>query len=273
MHRPARQIIYYKVEGCEPSLDFTAKKISIAASQVRGVKKRWNTPIILPDLVHKMTMNASPFKHKRAKDSLQVITFRRLIGIETESVEIGTRFSKYVTKILPSGVSVKVAVQNFESLDLYFTVPSKYLPPHKPKQPHVPTFQEIERTELQQGLDKVLSKIPDIKAREELRKWGEEMMKKPHSELRPESFHELDFLGDDSVVEEYFGHDPVAEFEEFAGTEVTQLLREDVSDDKMLYLADDEIESIPFWNPDPVSRIETQLKKRQASSNNNNNEE
>jgi len=120
-----RRVYVFNLDSVHSTLvNLAARRILIAADMIKGLKKGSEAPIPLPTVYKKWTLLKSPFKYKRAQDTLEQVMHRRMVSVECENDEVAFAFLEHLGNVIPPGVSLKIQNRMFHKVEeLYNTTP------------------------------------------------------------------------------------------------------------------------------------------------------
>src|SRR4051794_9140336 len=90
-----KSVLYFRLESPRLELlEFAGKKLNLAAKMVPGMNVYYQEPRPLPTHTRKWTVNRSPFKHKKHRDTFELNNYKRLVVVNCDA-PTAERFKKY----------------------------------------------------------------------------------------------------------------------------------------------------------------------------------
>jgi small subunit ribosomal protein S10 len=118
------QILEIRIQGVEPTLEFAVRKILVTADLWPGIDSRMKGDVKLPTKLKRFTLLKSPFKHKKAQNSIERRMHYRLLSIEGSPDRLD-EFKGFVLRILPEGMNLRYQEKLLYPLEQFFTPPPK----------------------------------------------------------------------------------------------------------------------------------------------------
>jgi len=129
----ARKVVVFRMMGHEKMLEFSCRKISLAADMIPGLRKNFKEPLYLPTKIRKWTVLRSPHIDKRSRETFERRTHNRIVSIECENLDLASKFITFVKNYaLPGQVGCMIFEHTLEPLHSNYTIP-----PIKKKQPRL----------------------------------------------------------------------------------------------------------------------------------------
>lgn len=101
-------MLTFVLQAYERSLDFSAKKILLAADITKGIQRITEEAGHLPVRIRKWTVNRSPHIDKRSKDTFEQRIHSRLLRFHVENKQLSNKFKKFVVSTMNPGVGIKM---------------------------------------------------------------------------------------------------------------------------------------------------------------------
>lgn len=118
-----KRVYVFNLDSVHSTLvNLAARRILLAADMIKGLKKGSDAPIPLPTVYKKWTMLKSPFKYKRAQDTLEQVMHRRMVSVECDNDEVAFAFLEHLGNVMPPGVSLKIQNRMFHKVDELYNV-------------------------------------------------------------------------------------------------------------------------------------------------------
>ncbi len=112
-----------RIDGYAPEhVDFAARKLFLAAKMIPEARLHFISPAYLPTHTTKWTVNRSPFKYKRHRDTFEMNIHKRLVVFNAPA-EIASKYTTFVKTSLPSNVRVRINEHDFYPVSMLYNVP------------------------------------------------------------------------------------------------------------------------------------------------------
>jgi small subunit ribosomal protein S10 len=125
---PIYKVLDLKIESyILESVKLASKKVVWSANNVKGLRPLFKDVLPLPTHVRKWTVNRSPFKHKRFRDTFELCTYKRLFSVVAEQ-SVAENFIKYLEVAMPPAARLKVTQKVYYPLENYYGLDPNLLP-------------------------------------------------------------------------------------------------------------------------------------------------
>jgi small subunit ribosomal protein S10 len=118
-----KSVLSFRLEGYRvDQLELAGKKLNLAAKMVPGMSVYYQRARVLPTHRRTWTVNRSPFKHKKHRDTFEQLTHKRLLVFSCDTAT-AERFKKFAMISLPPGVVMKTTESRYMPLSFMYNAP------------------------------------------------------------------------------------------------------------------------------------------------------